>query len=233
MRIKEGSTALLPEDALHALRGGKSAALEVLRPHIRRMAAKQYRDFERRLPAWVEREDVEQELTIQVLKSARAWSPARGGGIGMYVGWGSLRRLRRALNHWRGASLHGRESRNPSRAEIAFCRAFGPDVDPLAKAPPVAADQAESADGARVFDALVRGAATTREALVLLALREAGSPGGAARLIAADHGARLECGLRDESEARARWMVKRVVRQLATRLESERGTQEDRARRAA
>ena len=162
------SDMLFPEDALLALRGGKLAALAVLRPHIRRMAAKQYRDFARKLPAWVEREDVEQELTIQVLKSARAWSPACGGGIGMYVGWGSLRRLRRVLNHWRGASLHGRESRNPSRAEIAFCRAFGPDVDPLAKAPPVAADQAESADGARVFDALVRGAATTREALVLL-----------------------------------------------------------------
>ena len=187
---------------------------------------------QRKLPAWVEREDVEQELTIQVIKSARKWQPKRGGGIGMYVGWGSLRRLRRVLNKWRGASIHGQESRNPSRVEIAFCRAFGPDVDPMAKAPPIAADQVESAEAARAFDAMLQGARTSGEALVLLALRRTdGSVGESARLLYGDAGARLECGIR--SEARARWMVLRTVRQLAARLEAERGTTVTPARRAA
>ena len=226
------SEMLFPEDALHALRGGKYGALGVLRPHIRRMAARQYRDFARKLPAWVEREDVEQELTIQVLRAVRTWSPEKGGGIGMYVGWGSLRRLRRALNHWRGASLHGRESKNPSRAEIAFARAFGPDVDPMAKAPPIAADQVESAEAARAFDSMLQGARTSGEALVLLALRRTdGSVGESARLLYGDVGARLECGIR--SEARARWMVLRTVRQLAARLEAECGTTSTPAARAA
>lgn len=158
--------------------------------------------WRRKLPAWVEPEDVEQELVLLVLKHVRKWSPERGGmTIGSYVLWCAIHRTQRAMDQWRGA----RDGSKPSRSEIAFSRAFAPDADPLAKLKASGANalQEEAAEAAEVFTSALGGCRTVREALVLLALRRAGgSPALAAALLYGDFAARVECALADEGHAR-------------------------------
>jgi membrane protein involved in colicin uptake len=137
-------------------------------------------------------------------------------------------RLDREAREAEEKAARARNAENKAKAEAAAA------VTAAAKgvAAKAEAGKVESAEAARAFDAMLQGARTSGEALVLLALRRTdGSVGESARLLYGDAGARLECGIR--SEARARWMVLRTVRQLAARLEAERGTTVTPARRAA
>ena len=196
------------EAAARALKRGEitpDAFLRATRERWARTARYLHERWRRKLPAWVEPADVEQELVLLVLRAVRRYSRRRAGRmtIGQYATWGAIHRAQRQIHRWRGASLSGNEGRNPSRAEIAFCRAFGPDVDPMAKAPPVAAGQDEAVEASERFEELLAGCETVREALSLTALRRAGGdPRAAARLLFSDYASRVECELASEAQAR-------------------------------
>lgn len=175
--------------------------------------------WRRKLPAWVEVEDVEQELRMQALKHVRAWQPGRSTGtIGQFVDWCAKKRVQRTFDAWRGVSTSGNSHKRPSRCEVAFSRAFAPEVDPMGRAEPVAAEQEALVEASERFADALGGCGTVREALVLLALRRAGgSPSLAARLLLEDFAARVECEL--GSEAQARRVVAESVSRIAARLD--------------
>ena len=191
--------------ALKAREITADAFLRATRERWRRTARYLHERWRRKLPAWVEPEDVEQELVQLVLLAIGRYSRRRAGKmtIGQYATWGAIHRAQRQIHRWREASLSGNEGKNPSRCEIAFCRAFGPDTDPFAKAPPAQAGQCEAVEAGERFEALLAGCETVREALSLTALRRAGGdPTGAARLLFRDFASRVECELTSEAQAR-------------------------------
>lgn len=204
--------------ALYAREIGDAEYVARTRALWRKTARTIFRRWRRKLPAWVEPQDVEQELLLQALAHVRNWQPARTcGTIGQFVMWSAYKRTQRVLHHWRGALLSGNEGKNPSRAEKAFATAFGPDVDPMARAAPARATQDEAREESEAFGAALARAATVREAMALLALRRAeGSAQQAARLLYADYAARVECELRSERQALE--MVGEAMRAVARRV---------------
>jgi hypothetical protein len=110
------------------------------------------------------------------------------------------------MSAWRGASLHGDASKNPSRFEVAASRAFGRTgadeelVEIGSRLPVTDPDPVEASES---FERVLEGCQTVREALVLLALRACeGSMERAAHALYEDLHARVECGLSDERHAR-------------------------------
>lgn len=207
------------ERAARELREGKIGEgqfLAATRERWRRTAHYLFEHWRRKLPAWVEDVDVEQELTMLVLVHVRAWDPSRGAALGPYVLWSAIHRTQRQMNRWRGASLTGNEGKNPSRAEVAFCRAFGPDVDPFLRAEPTGARQDEEIERGEQFGEVLGACESVREALVLLALKRAeGSLGDAAGFLYGDYASRVECEL--ASEAHARRVVEDCVAKIVAR----------------
>lgn len=160
----------------------------------RRTAAYVFAHWRRKLPAWVEQEDVEQELLVLALRHLRSWDPARGASIGRYVEWGAIHRAQRQINKWRGASIHGREGSNEGRAERAFSRVFADGSDPLARLGATEPDQEDAVEVSEAFGRLI-GEASPRIAVALLALRATGGSAElASRLLAADPAALAEAG---------------------------------------
>jgi hypothetical protein len=212
------------ELATAQLRAGTIGAGEYLRrtrEKWRLTSRDLYEHWRRKLPTWVEPADIEQELAVLALEHVSKWRPGMSDGtIGQYVYWNARHRGQRTIHRWRGASLSGNEGKNPSRAELAFCRAFGPDVDPMARAAPTPPSQDGDLERAEAFAAALAGCECIREAVVLLALRKTdGSPAGAARAIYEDFAARIECGV--GSEAQARRVVGESVRAIAARAQAE------------
>lgn len=214
------------EVAARALRAGEIGQGEFARRtrgKWTREARRLFARYRRKLPCWVEVADLEQELQILALKHVAAWDPARAFGkpIGLFVTWATIHRAQRVIDHWRGASLHGAHNRAPSRAEVAFSRAFGPDVDPMARADRATpAGQEGAVESGEEFAAALASTESVREALVLLFLRRAqGSARLAAVLLYGSFAARVECELRDEAHARR--VVGESVRAIADRMSAE------------
>ena len=180
--------------------------------------------YRRKLPAWAEVDDIEQELKLLALQALKKWDPRRATcPIGQFVTWGATRRTHRLLDHWRGASLHGASNKNPSRCEMAFSRVFavkdgeGGRRDPLDRLAPVAPAQEGAVEATEEFEDVLAECVTVREALVLMALKRAeGSVRRAAELLYGDFGARVECGLADEAHARR--VVGESVSSMAARV---------------
>jgi hypothetical protein len=210
------------ERACEALRAGEigdGAFLRLTGDRWRRTACYLWGHWRRKLPAWVEPEDVEQELLVQAVKYVRKWDPERSRRmpIGVYVVWSAIKRAQREMNGWRGATKHGNSGTFPSRGEVTFSRAFGPDVDPFARLGSTEATQDEALARAERLAVALGVAETTAEVVVLRAIWAAdGSARGAARLIAEDLAARLEVGAATAGEAyRA---ILRIARTLADRM---------------
>jgi hypothetical protein len=199
------------EGAAAALRAGQIGDGEFVRrtaPTWRREARALYRRWERRMPAWVEAADVEQEMALQALKYVRKWDAAAGPKVGAYVCWNAVKRAQRAMSGWRGASLHGNASKNAGHFEVASSKAFynmslggeSPELEIGCRLPVRDPDPVEAREA---FEAVLDGCQTVREALVLLALRACeGSLEQAAHALYGDLHARVECGLSDERHAR-------------------------------
>jgi hypothetical protein len=201
------------ERACSALVGGAidgEAFLRATAPKWRGTARYLFEHYRRKLPAWVEASDVEQELQLLALQAATKWEAGRSQGtIGQFIMWGAIHRAQRKLDHWRGASLHGASNKNPSRCELAFSRAFsskdeeGGSRDPLDRLAPVEPGQEGAVEATETFEDALAECVSVREALVLMALKRAeGSVRRAAELLYGDFGARVECGLADEAHAR-------------------------------
>lgn len=210
--------------AYFARRIGREQFVRETMPRWRAVARRLWEGWRRKLPAWVEREDVEQELVMLALRYARNYDPARGGTPGQFVVWVAQRRAARLLEHWRGASTHGKATENPSRAEVAFSRAFPAqgDGEGQRRSPEemlrALATQDYAVEQGEEFAEALDGAQSVREALVLLALRRAeGSPRRAAAVLYADFAARVECELEDEEHAR------RVVGESVSRIAARAG----------
>lgn len=76
--------------------------------------------WRKKLPSWVECVDIEQELQIRVLEFVPKWDPSQSEKIWDFVIWSATHRTQRQIHKWRGASIHGNEGANPSRAELAI-----------------------------------------------------------------------------------------------------------------
>jgi Sigma-70 region 2 len=199
------------ESAALAMRAGEIDDGEFVRQTAytwRRESARLFGRWRRRLPAWVEAADVEQEMCLQALYYVRQWDPAVGSRIGPHVVWCAVKRAQRRINKWRGASLHGDASRNPSHFELAATRAFRArgdeeEVEIGTRVPTPGVDPVERIEASERFDSVLQSCETVREALVLLALRACeGSMERAARALYEDVHARAKCGLTDERHAR-------------------------------
>jgi len=218
----EKEHAQFDESAL-ALRAGRITGSEFLTRTAavwRDAAARLWARWRRRLPSWVERDDILQELQVLAIEHVCRWQEGRGG-IGAYVVWSATRRAQRQIHRWRGASLSGNEGANASRAEISFSRAF--PLDPLGtRVPDAAADpQGEDAiEGDEVFGEAIDACRTSVEAIVLLALRECeGSIALSAQAIYNDFSARVECAV--SSPQQAERLVRKSLTAVANRVQEE------------
>lgn len=201
--------------ALKNRKVGKNEFLRRTRRYWQHVAAYLFAHWQRRLPAWVEAADVEQEIMQLGLKFVSKWTAARGSEIGRYVTWNAIHRAQRQLDAWRGASTHGSSGKNPSRSEIAFTRAFGPDVDPFARLGAEPAGQDDALARRAVLEDALLACETGAEAVALQALWAAGgSIQEAAELIAGNAHARAECRVAGPAEARQ--LVLGVVSRLAS-----------------
>ncbi len=199
------------EAACRECRAGTMSAGEFLRVtdgRWRAMAVRLHQRWRRKLPDWVEPDDVLQEIRQIALEHLGKWQPARGA-VGPFVVWCTQRRAQRQMHRWRGAKLSGNEGRNPSRFEVPASRLAGrwqEDGDAervfeqLAACGPVAEELLLVDDRAR---AVLRRARDWREVVVLQALMACeGSIEDAVGLIQGNLGARLHCGARDPEAIR-------------------------------
>ena len=195
-------------------------------PHWHRVTVGLWRAWRRKLPESVEFEDVEQTVVMLALAAVRRYDPARGS-IGAYVTWSAQRRAVRAIAEMRGASTHGNAGKNPGAPESSFSKITGrrrqrdPDAsafDPADLAP-TPARQVDDLVVDEVFESAIAGALTTREALVLAALRQnRGAPDSAAADLYEEFATRVECEFLDIEHARREVsrVVERVVGQLVS-----------------
>lgn len=208
------------EGRMQALRAGKVTEDEFLRStrdRWRAIALYLYGRWGRRLPAWVEVEDVQQVLMMESVRFVRSWQPGRGPRLATFVAWSAQNKAKKAMNKWRGALLSGNSGKNPSRFELPFSAVF-PDGEESAgtRVPATAPEQEEAIESGRAFYSALDETHTVREALVLLALRASdGSMVRAAEALYEDFAARVECELTSERHARA--VVQRMVSRLAHR----------------
>lgn len=218
------------DEVSHALRNGLITGDRYVRqtaPRWRRMARDLHYRWRKKLPVWVEPEDVEQELVMQVLLAVRAFDPTRGLPIGKYIIWSAEHRAQRAIHRMRGARIHGNEGNNPSRPESTFTtvvqrrqrkNADAPEMTPADKIQ-VSQTQAGEVLSIEIFEDAIRDATSVREVIILYALRESGGePDEAALRIFESFEARVQCGMRDEGHARS--LVRKVVTQVVQRFGS-------------
>jgi DNA-directed RNA polymerase specialized sigma24 family protein len=210
------------EDAAHALRRRNITADEFLRrtgPRWRATAAGIYARYRAKLPDWVERQDVEQELMMQVLRHVRKWRPARAS-ISAYVLFASIHRTQRVLDGWRGASTNGNSGKNPGHVDVAFSRLDGRQEDGgddfVERQAAFVTDPIDRIDTEEEFARQLDRCRTVRQALVAIAMRATeGSVERASELLYRNARARVECGILHEQHA-----VK-VVRDVLDELENE------------
>lgn len=180
----------------------------------RKTASILFSRWRRRLPAHVEREDVEQELVLLALRYVRSWSPDRGTSLASYVHWCSVHRTQRCMDHWRGASLSGNSGKNPGSPEVEFSRLHGVDDEPPGnRFPGMSDDPLDRIESGEEFERVLRHCRSVRQALVLLALRATdGSIDKAARALCGNFRAKLECEIRSDQHARV--VVREVFEEL-------------------
>jgi hypothetical protein len=205
------------ERLARAHRAGKLSGNDFLKatdPRWRAMAARLYARWRRKLPSWVEQSDVLAELQMLALEHVKLCNPKRGD-FGPYVVWCVYRRGQRAIHKWRGAKLSGNEGRNPSRAERSFSTFAVEAWQENLRAPERDAVRAMHAE--ERFALVLSNCRSTREALVLLALRECdGSVRHAAEAIWKDYAARVQLEVRTEKAAER--VVRRVLSKTAKRI---------------
>lgn len=192
-----------------------------------RMLSQQlYQRWHRKLPAWVEVDDVLQVTRMLAIEFCGAWDPgnAKGGKIGPFVVWNTTKRTQRELHRWREAKLSGNEGRNPSRHEVALSRYCQGQVgDDMAAATDRMLDRLTCEPDAeekacRDDQRLRRHARSLADAAVLEAICESeGSVAGAAQLIVESLSARLQC--RVETVPAAAALVRSTMRRIARDLD--------------
>lgn len=217
------------DEAMLAYRAGSISGNELLKltgPKWRRVARDLHHRWRKKLPAWVEPEDVEQELVLQVFEHVNAWDPERGMPVGAFVVWAATHRTQREIHKMRGARLHGNEGQNPGRPERTFSNLQGRrgddgermEFDPTSLTPERAL-QCEAASVEQVLSVAIENARSVRDVLILYALRESGGePDEAACRIFESFSARVQCGVRDAGHARS--LVRRVILGVAGQLGS-------------
>lgn len=204
------------EQALHAYHRGEIDGNTMLRrtlPRWRALAGKLYKEWQTRLPCWVDDKDVFQVVCEAVLRFAREYDPSYGTSMRWYVVHNAADKGEKAIHKWRNAIRSGNAAAHPSRMETplsVYSWGEGDDeadtgtrlrkLDPERMSIPPAQEQ--SAEAQEFFNRVLATARTVREAVALLALRASGgSLVHAAELIYADPASRLECELGNENEA--------------------------------
>ena len=166
-----------------------------------------YRRWRKRLPDWVEAQDVAQVLRELAIEYVGKWD-GRRGAIGPYVVWCARSRAQRQIHKWRAAKLSGNESKNPSRAERSMTQMFGDRADVVSTLlGATSSDPTTLLSAKELFADVLRTCRTRREVVVLRALALAGgSVQDACEIIAGSQALRVECN------AFTRREVERAVR---------------------
>jgi hypothetical protein len=193
-------------------------------PRWRAISAGIHRRYRARLPAWVERDDVEQILVLQALHHLPRWRPDGGTTIGSFVTYCATHRTHRQMDKLRGASTSGNSGKNPGRTEITFSRLDGGRDDGAVedfgtRQAVESLDPVEHIDSERDFEMAMRRCRTVRQAFVAIALRAAGGDvDGAAGILMRNTRMKVECGfLRDDAHAVR--VVRDVIEEMLDEIE--------------
>jgi DNA-directed RNA polymerase specialized sigma24 family protein len=96
------------------------------RGHWERLA--EYLGRRWRLPGWVAREDVVQDLLLGAWEAIWHYKEGRSSIEG-YVVWNACDKAKKRLHRHRGAKLHRKADSNPSRGELLYRQVWGDDGD--------------------------------------------------------------------------------------------------------
>lgn len=175
-----------------------------------------------KLPPWVTRDDVRQDLLIEAWQKIQKFDPAYGVAAERYVQWNAVTYAKKRGHKARSSYRHRNADLAPSRFELAFTGLAregdedGAVEERLAErvsVPPDQHDLVERREALRAFEAACKN---PRELVSVRALVVAGGDiEEAARILFDDIDARYE--LRLGSEHRAERMVASVVRAVVAR----------------
>jgi hypothetical protein len=177
-----------------------------------------------KLPPWVSRDDVRQDLMLEAWQKIAQFDPARGVEATRYVEWNAITYAKKRGHKARGSYRHRGADSAPSRYELAFTSmvrdgdedgAFEARMAERTSVPPEQHEFVERREAVKRLEAVCE---SPRELVSVRALGLAGGDiGEAARILFDDVEARYE--LRLGSEHRAEQLVASVVRAVVARLD--------------
>lgn len=221
------------ERHFRALRAGETTVGEFLVATAqlwRRMASSIHRQWKG--PAWLSREDTEQELRLAALHFVWEYDASRGRSVQRFVVWNAFDKAKKAMHKARRCKLSGNPDKAKSRVERPLS-SYGKDGQDEDGSQDFAterlmfgvgafteADQEAgliAAEDERSQHARAWGQASTfAEMRAMEALAGAGSVEEAARSLMRDEGVRVELRLDDQAEAER--VVRRAARAVAARM---------------
>lgn len=170
-------------------------------------------------PAWVERDEVVQELMLAAWGAIWQYDPTRREKtIGQYVEWNAIDKAKKKLHKMRNAKLSGNADANPGRHEkifSAFAETSTEWIDGLVR---IEAPQEQAMLDSEALDRAQAACATERERLVIRVLAEHGDLVEAAIQLYEDAGARMTLGLQGAAET-GRFVVD-TARAVSARVEA-------------
>jgi len=201
---------MLQEAELVAVREGRltfDAFARNTRNEWRAMAASLHRRW--KLGAWIDRQDVEQNLLLAAWLFIPKWDPTRGVSLATFVRWNAIDKAKKIIHRERGAILHGNADSNPSRVERAVDLSLvdqddeeGRTAKRFAAALAVDADQEQNVHKVERIEHAYNACRGSRERAAFVAVLAAeGDAVEAAMLIFNDPDQRLDCRMNSEEHA--------------------------------
>ncbi len=173
-----------------------------------------------KMPGWVTRQDIEQELHAGVSEFVWKWSPVYGVTLSRYVTFNAMDKAKKRVHKLRGADYTGRGiDFNPSRYETpisSFATRDGGEESKLLEKLVTEPEQYERVMRREAIDRALAACENERELLTVQALAETQSIALAAELLYEDKEARLRC--RFSCEKHARKVVERAAESVARKL---------------
>jgi DNA-directed RNA polymerase specialized sigma24 family protein len=167
-------------------------------------------------PAWVDVEEISQELMIGAWRCIWNFEPTFGTTLTRYVAWNAMDYAKKKLHRMRGAKLSGSADRNPSRYEIPFT-AFDVTFEWLEGKLTTDGEQQDTIEQKENLQHALHACETQAERTIIQALHVTGSIEKAAELIDSERDMRFECMF--TSSEQAPYIVAEAAMAVAERIQ--------------